>query len=68
MANHLVKLERTGKVSIQQQENKLEVKLASNKDVNQAVASAMKAFEPWANIHAAKARIMFKFKELIEKF
>ena len=45
-----------------------EVKLATTKDVDEAVASAKKAFEAWSNrppLH--RARVMFKFKELIEK-
>ena len=45
-----------------------EVKLASTKDVNIAVASAQKAFEVWSNKPPLqRARVMFKFKELIEK-
>ena len=49
-------------------EQSSEVKLASTKDVNQAVENAMKAFEPWANTHPLqRARIMFKFKALIKK-
>ena len=49
-------------------EQSAEVKLASTKDVNQAVTNAKKAFEPWANTPPLqRARIMFKFKELIEK-
>ena len=49
-------------------EQSSEVKLASLKDVNQAVENAKKAFEPWANTPPLqRARIMFKFKELIEK-
>ena len=45
-----------------------EVKLASTKDVNIAVASAQKAFEAWSNKPPLqRARVMFKFKELIEK-
>ena len=42
--------------------------LASTKDVNQAVEQAKKAFESWSNKPPLqRARIMFKFKELIEK-
>ena len=49
-------------------EQSAEVKLASTKDVNQAVANAKKAFDDWANKPSLqRARIMFKFKELIEK-
>ena len=49
-------------------EQSAEVKLASTKDVNQAVESAKKAFDSWANTPPLqRARVMFKFKELIEK-
>ena len=49
-------------------EQSSEVKLASTKDVNLAIESAKKAFEPWANTPPLqRARVMFKFKELIEK-
>lgn len=49
-------------------EQSAEVKLASTKDVNIAVASAQKAFEAWSNKPPLqRARVMFKFKELIEK-
>ena len=44
------------------------VKLASVSDVNTAVDNAQSAFESWSNttpLH--RARVMFKFKELIEK-
>ena len=45
-----------------------EVKLATTKDVDEAVASAKKAFEAWSNRPPLqRARVMFKFKELIEK-
>ena len=45
-----------------------EVKLATTKDVNEAVANAKKAFEAWSNKPPLqRARVMFKFKELIEK-
>ena len=37
------------KYLIQRQVNKVKVKLASTKDVNQAVENAKKAFEPWAS-------------------
>ena len=49
-------------------EQTAEVKLATTKDINEAVENARKAFEIWSNktpLH--RARIMFKFKELIEK-
>ena len=49
-------------------EQSAEVKLAITKEVNEAVAIAKKTFEPWANTPPLqRARIMFKFKELIEK-
>ena len=42
--------------------------MASTKDVNDAVGSAKKAFNEWSNKPPLqRARIMFKFKELIEK-
>ena len=49
-------------------EKQSEVKLASKSDLNKAVDVAKKAFETWSlkpPLH--RARIMFKFKELIEK-
>jgi len=60
---------RTGKVfNPATGEQSAEVKLASTKDVNIAVASAQKAFEAWSNKPPLqRARVMFKFKELIEK-
>ncbi len=49
-------------------DQKAEVKLATTKDVNEAVANAKKAFEAWSNKPPLqRARVMFKFKELIEK-
>ena len=49
-------------------EQESEVKLATTKDVNEAVAKAQKAFENWSNKPPLqRARVMFKFKELIEK-
>ncbi len=49
-------------------EQSAEVQLASTKDVNDAVENAKKAFETWSNKPPLqRARIMFKFKELIEK-
>ena len=49
-------------------EQSAEVKLASTKDVNQAVENAKKVFESWANTPPLqRARVMFKFKELIDK-
>ena len=49
-------------------EQEAEVKLATTKDVNKAVVSAQQAFESWANKPPLqRARVMFKFKELIEK-
>ena len=60
---------RTGKVfNPATGEQSSEVKLANIKDINQAVESAKKAFEAWANTPPLqRARIMFRFKELIEK-
>ena len=49
-------------------EQESEVKLGSKSDLDEAVDNAKKAFETWSlktPIH--RARIMFKFKELIEK-
>ena len=60
---------RTGKVfNPATGEQSAEVRLASIKDVNFAVASAKRAFEEWSNKPPLlRARVMFKFKELIEK-
>ena len=45
-----------------------EVKLASVRDVDIAVEAAKKAFIAWSNKPPLqRARVMFKFKELIEK-
>jgi malonate-semialdehyde dehydrogenase (acetylating) / methylmalonate-semialdehyde dehydrogenase len=49
-------------------EQSAEVKLATTGDINKAVESAKKAFESWSNKPPLqRARVMFKFKELIEK-
>ena len=49
-------------------EQSAEVKLATTQDVDSAVENAKKAFEKWSNTPPLqRARIMFKFKELIEK-
>ena len=49
-------------------EQEAEVKLATTKDINEAVVNAKKAFDAWANTPPLqRARVMFKFKELIEK-
>ena len=49
-------------------EQSAEVKLATTEDVNTAVENAKKAFESWSNTPPLqRARVMFKFKELIEK-
>jgi len=49
-------------------EQSAEVKLASTLEVNQAVENAKKAFESWSSRPPLqRARVMFKFKELIEK-
>ena len=49
-------------------EQESEVILASKSDLDQAVEVAKKAFETWSQKPALqRARIIFKFKELIEK-
>jgi len=49
-------------------EQESEVRLASKSDLDQAVEVATKAFETWSLKPALqRARVMFKFKELIEK-
>ena len=49
-------------------EQESEVKLASKADLDQVVEVAKKAFETWSLKPALqRARVMFKFKELIEK-
>ena len=49
-------------------EQEKEVKLASKEDLSQAVVVAQKAFEEWSlKPSLVRARVMFKFKELIEK-
>ncbi len=60
---------RTGKVfNPATGEQSAEVNLGTAKDLNQAVESAKKAFESWSNKPPIqRARVMFKFKELIEK-
>ena len=60
---------RTGKVfNPATGEQSAEVKLATTKDINTAVTNAQKAFESWSNKPPLqRARVMFKFKELIEK-
>ena len=61
--------ERKGKVfnpAIGKQES--EVRLASAKDLDLAVQKARTAFETWSNVTPIqRARIIFKYKELIEK-
>ena len=61
--------ERKGKVfnpAIGKQES--EVRLASAKDLDLAVQKAKIAFETWSNVTPIqRARIIFKYKELIEK-
>ena len=60
---------RTGKIfNPATGDQEAEVKLATTKDVNEAVANAQKAFQAWSNKPPLqRARVMFKFKELIEK-
>ncbi len=49
-------------------EQSAEVKLSTTQDVNTAVENAKKAFESWSDTPPLqRARVMFKFKELIEK-
>ena len=49
-------------------EQTAEVKLASTQDMNAAVEAAKTAFTPWAKKPPLqRARVMFKFKELIER-
>ena len=49
-------------------EQEKEVRLASKVDVDRAVEVAQKAFETWSlKPSLQRARVMFKFKELIEK-
>ena len=49
-------------------EQSAQVKLASTEDVNKAIDNAKKVFESWSNTPPLqRARVMFKFKELIEK-
>ena len=49
-------------------EQSAEVKLATTQDVNTAVENAKKAFASWSSTPPLqRARVMFKFKELIEK-
>ena len=44
------------------------VNLATSSEVNHAVGNALKAFQEWSNTPPiSRARILFKFKELIEK-
>ena len=63
------KSERSGKIfnpATGDQES--EVKLGSKLDLDNAVQIAKKAFETWSlKPPIQRARIMFKFKELIEK-
>ena len=62
-------LKRTGKVfEPATGDQKAEVKLATSEDVNKAVENAKNAFQMWSNTPPLqRARVMFKFKELIEK-
>ena len=49
-------------------EQSSQVKLANKQDVDKAVESSKKAFISWSNTPPIqRARVMFKFKELIEK-
>ena len=61
--------DRKGKVfnpAIGKQES--EVRLGTKQDLNLAVQKAKKAFETWSNVTPIqRARIIFKYKEIIEK-
>ena len=49
-------------------EQNAEVKLGTKEDVNKAVENAKNSFEKWSNTPPLqRARVMFKFKELIER-
>ena len=49
-------------------EQQAEVKLGNTQDINKAVENAKNSFQMWSNTPSLqRARIMFKFKELIEK-
>ena len=60
---------RTGKIyNPATGDQSAQVKLATTEDVNKAIANAKKAFESWSNTPPLqRARVMFKFKDLIEK-
>ena len=63
------KSERTGKIfNPATGEQESQVKLGSKSDLDDAVKIAKKAFEKWSlKPPIQRARVMFKFKELIEK-
>ena len=63
------KSKRTGKVfNPATGEQSAEVKLATGTDLDETVKVAKKAFHEWSNkTPLYRARILFKFKELIEK-
>ena len=49
-------------------EQEAEVRLANKADLNQTVETAKKAFDTWSlKPSLQRARVIFKFKELIEK-
>ena len=49
-------------------EETAKVRLGSKEDLNKTVEKALNAFEPWLNTPPLqRARVLFKFKELIEK-
>ncbi len=60
---------RTGKIyNPATGDQSAQVKLATTEDVNKAIANAKKAFESWSNVPPLqRARVMFRFKDLIEK-
>ncbi len=61
---------RTGKVfNPATGEKSAEVKLASKKDIDHAVGTAKQAFSAWSiKPPLVRARVLFKFKNLIEKY
>jgi len=61
--------DRTGKIfNPATGEQESQVKLGSKSDLDDAVKIAKKAFETWSlKPPIQRARVMFKFKELIEK-
>ena len=48
-------------------EETAKVILGNSDDLNKAVANAKEAFHGWSNTSSSRARILFKYKDLIEK-